>query len=144
MVDIPTDSAYIATLWEHPTLCIGLFGVQFHSEERQRLYEESGITDEVMAAFAAGTDGLFHTGPLMSPEGPISMVYWRSYDDMDRWARAQPHSRWWRWLTEHTGQGVTFYHELYQARTAEAIYEPGTRPVGPAQFCGIEAVPLGQ
>jgi hypothetical protein len=138
------NKAYIARLWEHPALCIGLFGVQFQTEEGQRLYEASGITDELMAALADRPDGLLQARQLMSEEGPLIMVYWRSYDDLDRWARRQPHSRWWRWLVENTGQGVMFYHEIYQARTAEAVYEPGTRPVGPALFCGIDEVPLGE
>lgn len=138
------QSAYIAKLWEQPTLCIGLFGVQFHTAEGQRLYEASGIGDELMAALTAGPDGLLQARQMMSPEGPLIMVYWRSYDDLDRWARMQPHARWWRWLVEHTGQGVMFYHEIYQARTAEAVYEPGTRPVGPALFCGTVEVPIGE
>ena len=46
------QSAYIAKLWEQPTLCIGLFGVQFHTEEGQRLYEASGISDELHARHA--------------------------------------------------------------------------------------------
>jgi hypothetical protein len=136
--------AYIARLWEHPALCLGLFGVQFQTQEGQRLYEASGITEELMAALGAGPEGLLHARQLMSEEGPLIMVYWRSYDDLDRWARRQPHSRWWRWLVEHTGRGAVFYHEIYQARTAEAVYEPGTRPVGPALFCGTEEVPVGE
>ena len=57
----------------------------------------------------------------MSPEGPLLMQYWQTYDELDRWARKQPHSRWWRWLMEHAGKGVGFYHEIYQAKAAEAI-----------------------
>jgi hypothetical protein len=144
MVDVSPEKAYIAKLWEQPTICIGLFGVQFQTEEGQRLYDESGITEELMAALAAAPVGFLHAREMMTQEGPIIMVYWRSYDDLDRWARTQPHSRWWHWLVDNTGKGVVFYHEIYQARTAEAVYEPGTRPVGPALFCGIEEVPAGE
>jgi hypothetical protein len=28
MVQAPADSAYIAALWEHPTLCVAFFGVR--------------------------------------------------------------------------------------------------------------------
>jgi len=136
--DQPIDSAYIAALWEHPTLCVALFGVQFLTEEGQRLYEEAGIDQEMLATLEeARAAGLLLHRPLMSPEGPVLMQYWRSYEDLDRWARKQPHSRWWRWLLEHTGKGVGFYHEIYQAKTAEAIYEQGTRSVGPALFSSI-------
>ena len=145
MSDQPIDGAYIAALWEHPTLCVALFGVQFLTEEAQRLYEEAGIDQEMLATLEeARAAGLLLHRPLMSPEGPVLMQYWRSYEDLDRWARKQPHSRWWRWLLEHTGKGVGFYHEIYQAKTAEAIYEQGTRPVGPALFSSIRRVKGGE
>lgn len=145
MSDSSADSAYIAALWEHPTLCIALFGIQFLSEERQRLYEEAGINQEMFEALEkARSEGLLLNRPVMSPEGPVIMQYWRSYDALDRWARKQPHSRWWRWLIENTGKGVGFYHEIYQAKTAEAVYEEGTRPVGPALFSSIQHVKGGE
>ena len=145
MPDAPHDSAYTAALWEHPTLCVALFGVQFLSEEGRQLYERSGIEHEMFDALEqARAVGLLLNRPLMSPEGPLLMQYWRTYDDLDRWARRQPHSRWWRWLMEHTGQGVGFYHEIYQAKTAEAVYEEGTRPVGPAVFSTLERIKGGE
>jgi len=45
---------------------------------------------------------------------------------------------------EHTGHGVGFYHEIYQAKAAEAIYEQGTRPVGPAVFSSLERTKGGE
>jgi Domain of unknown function (DUF4188) len=145
MPDSPADRAYIAVLWEHPDLCIALFGVQLLTDEGRRLYEESGINDEIVAALErARGEGLLLNRPLMSPEGPILFQYWRSYTELDQWARKQPHSRWWRWLMEHAGQGVGFYHEIYQAKSAEAIYEEGTRPVGPALFSATEPVKGGE
>jgi hypothetical protein len=145
MPDQSIDNAYIAALWEHPSLCVALFGVQFLTEEGQRLYEEAGINQEMFPALeAARAEGLLLNRPLMSPEGPLLMQYWRSYEDLDRWARKQPHSRWWRWLLEHTGKGVGFYHEIYQAKAAEAIYEQGTRSVGPALFSSIRRVKAGE
>lgn len=131
MTEDMAETTLIARLWEHPTLCIGLFGVQFQTEDGQRLYNANGISDELAAALAASPAGLLHTRHLMSREGPLIMAYWRSYGDLDRWARSQSHARWWRWLRESTSQGVVFYHEVYQARTAEAVYEPSTQLVGP-------------
>ncbi len=145
MSDPSVDSAYIAALWEHPTLCVALFGIQFLSEEGQRLFEEAGINQEISDTLEeARAEGLLLHRPLTSPEGPVLMQYWRSYEDLDRWARKQPHSRWWRWLLEHTGKGVGFYHEIYQAKAAEAIYEQGTRSVGPALFSSIRRVKAGE
>ncbi len=145
MPDVPDDSAYIAVLWEHPTLCVALFGVQFLTEKGQRSYEEAGINHEMSEALEkAREEGLLLNRPLMSPEGPVLLQYWRSYDALDRWARKQPHSRWWRWLLENVGEGIGFYHEIYQAKSAEAIYEEGTHPVGPALFSSIQAVTGGE
>lgn len=145
MSQVPDNSAYIATLWEHPTLCIAFFGVQFLTADGQRLYEEAGINQEMSDALErAREEGLLLNRPLMSPDGPVLMQYWRSYDALDRWARKQPHSRWWRWLLENAGEGIGFYHEIYQAKSAEAIYEEGTHPVGPALFSAIQAVTGGE
>ncbi len=144
MSNSSAHSAYIAALWEHPTLCVALFGIQFLSEEGQNLYEEAGINQEMSEALEkARSEGLLLTRPLMSPEGPVIMQYWRSYEALDRWARKQ-HARWWRWLIENTGKGLGFYHEIYQAKAAEAVYEEGTRPVGPALFSSIQQVKGGE
>ena len=131
--------ANIAALWEYSNLCIALFGAQYFSEEGRRLYAEAGIDEEMVIALgAAGADGLLHTRELMSKEGQLLMQYWRSYDDLDKWARKLPHTRWWQWLRQNHDEGVGFYHEVYIARTAEAIYTGGMTPVGPAAFCSTE------
>ncbi len=88
MSDSSADSAYIAALWEHPTLCLAFFGIQFLSEEGQRLYDEAGINQEMFEALEkARSEGLLLNRPVMSPEGPVLMQYWRSYEALDRWAR---------------------------------------------------------
>jgi hypothetical protein len=142
--DTPIDSAYVAALWEHPTLCVALFGVQFRTQTGRRLYEEARIDEEMITALAPTRDeGLLLHRPLTSPEGPVFMQYWRSFEALDKWARKQPHSRWWRWLMEHQ-DAIGFYHEIYQVKAAEAIYEEGTRPVGPALFSSLRAVKGGE
>src|SRR5947209_13251374 len=128
-----TDRQYVAALWEQPSLCIALFGVQFANEEAARRYDEAGIAPEMDAALAAASgDGLLLTRGFEEGNGGVVLQYWRSYDDLDRWARMMPHTRWWRWLVEHRHLGMGFYHEIYQVKTAEAIYDAGTAPVGPA------------
>jgi hypothetical protein len=140
------DQAYVAHLWEHPDLCLALFGVQFLTPEGQRRYEASGIHEEMLPALgAAQAAGLLLLNRLLTTdEGPVLMQYWRSYEDLDRWARQLPHLRWWRWLLENAGPDLSFYHEIYQARTAEAIYEKGCRPVGPALFATTSVVTAGE
>jgi hypothetical protein len=51
-----------------------------------------------------------------------------------------PHTAWWKWLNQNRGKGFGFYHEIYQCRTAEAIFEAGTLPLGPALFCTTSTV----
>jgi hypothetical protein len=141
-----SESAYIAALWEHPNLCVAMFGVQFLTAAGQQRYEAAGISEQMDQALAlAQSEGLLlHNRGMMSSEGPVLIQYWRSYADLDGWARSQPHSSWWRWLLDNAGEDLGFYHEIYQARTAEAIYERGTQPVGPALFCSTEQVPSGE
>jgi hypothetical protein len=143
--DAPRDHAYIAALWEHPDLCLAFFGAQFHTEEGQREYEAAGITEEMMGSLAAaGPEGLLLNRAVMSPEGPLLLQYWRSYEDLDRWSRKMPHTRWWAWLLDHAGKDMSFYHEIYRVKTGEAIYEVGCNPVGPALFSSLETVKSGE
>jgi hypothetical protein len=138
-------SATIAHLWEHPDLCVAIFGVQFHTPKGQQLYGESGITEEMIPALEKAKNvGFLHQERLMSEGSGVLLQYWRSYDDLDRWARTLPHMAWWRWLIENAGDDLSFYHEIYQVKTAEAIYEQGCRPVGAALIAGTSTVASGE
>jgi hypothetical protein len=44
------NSAYIAAMWEHPSLCVALFGVQFHTPQGQQRYEAAGINEQMAQA----------------------------------------------------------------------------------------------
>ena len=139
------DGAYIAHLWEHPDLCVAMFGVQFLTPEGQRRYDESGINEEIGPALEAATsDGHLLTRVLPEGNGALLIQYWRSYDHLDRWARTLPHMHWWRWLLENVGPDLSFYHEIYQVKAAEAIYEKGCQPVGPACFATTSEVTAGE
>ncbi|MEA2514216.1 MAG: hypothetical protein QOJ59_3703 [Thermomicrobiales bacterium] len=139
------DGAYIAHLWEQPTLCVAIFGVQFHTPEGERRYGESGIGEEMFPALeAAKSEGFLHQQQLMAEGSGVLLQYWRSYDELDRWARTLPHMRWWRWLLENAGSDLSFYHEIYQVKTAEAVYEKGCRPVGAALFTTTSTVSPGE
>jgi hypothetical protein len=132
-------SSQAARLWEHPQLCIALFGIQLRTDAARSRYHASGIDTEMMQALeVAHEHGLLHSRPLMSEAGPVIMQYWRSHDDLHRWSRQQPHARWWQWLHQNTDADLGVYHEIYQARTAEAIFFH-CQPIGPAAFCTLEA-----
>jgi hypothetical protein len=139
------DGATIAHLWEQPTLCVAIFGVQFHSPEGQQRYGMSGIMEEMGPALEAAKNvGFLHQEQLMKEGCGVLLQYWRSYDDLDRWARQLPHMAWWRWLLENAGEDVSFYHEIYQVKTAEAIYERGCRPMGAAHIVATSQVAAGE
>jgi hypothetical protein len=139
------EGAYIAHLWEYPNLCVAIFGVQFLTEEGQRRYDAAGIPEEMGPALeAASADGHLLTRRLLEPGSGVLLQYWRSYDDLDRLARALPHMRWWRWLLQNAGADISFYHEIYQVKTAEAIFEKGCLPVGPAIFSTTSSIKAGE
>jgi hypothetical protein len=139
----PTDSAYIAHLWEHPQLTLAIFGMQVHTPEGQALYEAAGIPQQMQEALAQA-EGLLCVRDFPEGNGGLQLQYWRSHEDLARFARHLPHMAWWKWLNNHRGQGFGFYHEIYQCKTAEAVFETGTLPVGPALFCETSAVTDGE
>jgi len=139
----PTDSAYIAHLWDYPQLTIAIFGMQVETPESYAMYEAAGIpkqTDEALAQ----AEGLLCVRNFSEGNGGLQLQYWRSHEDLARFARQMPHMAWWKWLNNHKGQGFSFYHEIYQCKTAEAIFEVGSLPVGPATFCETSAVTSGE
>lgn len=139
----PGDHAFIAHLWHHPQLTVALFGMQVLSSEGLRLYEAAGIPGELEQSLQ-GAEGLLATRLLTEGNDTLILQYWRTHDDLARFARQLPHTAWWQWLNTHQGQGVAFYHEIYQCKTAEAVYEPGARPLGPAAFCETSSVRAGE
>lgn len=139
------EDTSIAALWEHPKICLAFFGVQYNTQEGKRLYKKSGIEQEIFSAMEeALAEGLLLNRSLRTPEGRVVMQYWRSYKELELWSRRLPHTRWWKWLKENQVKGIGFYHEIYQVKTAEAFYESGTQPVGPALFCSLLPVKGGE
>lgn len=57
--------------------------------------------------------------------------YWRDFDAMERWARSEPHSRWWRDFHKDSA-GTGFWHETYRINGGmEAVYDDVTgTPIG--------------
>ena len=139
----PTDSAYIAHLWEHPHLTLAIFGYQIHTPDGYAQFEKAGIPQEMDAALALAV-GLLCIRFFPEGNGGLQLQYWRSHDDLSRFAHQLPHMAWWKWLNQHRGQGFSFYHEIYQCKTAEAVYELSSLAVGPATFCSTSAVSSGE
>ena len=140
--EAPKDTAYIAHLWEYPELTLAIFGVQFHSEEAAALYEAADIEQQLHASVAE-EPGLLCMREFPEGDGGLQLQYWRSPGELAAYSTRLPHMSWWKWLMEHDGQGFSFYHEIYQCRAAEAIFQQGTQPVGPATFCTLSSTALG-
>jgi hypothetical protein len=139
----PTDSAYIAHLWDYPHLTIAIFGLQVQTPESYAMYEAAGIPKQIEEALAHA-EGLLCVRHFSEGNGGLQLQYWRSHEDLAQFAHQMPHMDWWKWLNHHKGQGFSFYHEIYQCKTAEAAFETGSLPVGPATFCQSSAVASGE
>ena len=139
----PSNSTYVAQLWDYPQLTVAIFGMQILSPEGYAMYEAAGIPQQ-MDESLAHADGLLGLRRFQEGNGGMLLQYWRSHDDLARFSREMPHTAWWKWLKNNLGKGFGFYHEIYQCKTAEAIYEMGTAPVGPATFCVTSTVAGGE
>ena len=136
------ETAYVAHLWEYPELTLAIFGLQVHTEEAGQMYLESGIEEQLRETLAR-EPGMLCMREFAEGSGGLQLLYWRSHRELADFSKRMPHMAWWKWLIEHHGQGLSFYHEIYQCSTAEAIFEAGTEPVGPGTFCTTSSTELG-
>jgi hypothetical protein len=104
----PTDGADrtdMAHLWEYPQLTIALFGMQAHTPAAYALYEAAGIPQQMEASLAKA-EGLLGVRGFAEGNGALLLQYWRSHEDLARFARSMPHSAWWKWLKHNRGKGL--------------------------------------
>jgi hypothetical protein len=69
----------------------------------------------IQRSVGAGPDGLLrHENVFYSLFPPhVGMrQYWRDFESLERWARADPHRGWWSELLADSG-GTGFWHETY-------------------------------
>jgi hypothetical protein len=65
--------------------------------------------------------------------------YWRSFDDLEAWARSEPHRAWWQQFLRDSG-GTGFWHEAYFMRGGmEAVYIDMVKDMGFLRFAPISA-----
>ena len=85
-----------------------------------------GFGPRIQDAVGQRPDGLLlHEDLLYSLFPPhVGMrQYWRDFDALERWARSEPHRRWWQTFVRDSG-GTGFWHETYFLRGGiEAIYD---------------------
>lgn len=91
----------------------------------------------IKASVRAQPDGLLlHEDMIwgMFPPHLGMRQYWRDFDSLERWARTEPHARWWRALTKDRG-GTGFWHETYFAQGGvEAICLDMPKDIGLMRF----------
>ena len=73
----PTDSAYIAHLWDYPHLTVAIFGMQAHTPEGYAMYEAAGIPKEMEEALAHAK-GLLCVRLFQEGNGGLQLQYGRS------------------------------------------------------------------
>ncbi|MBV8142678.1 MAG: DUF4188 domain-containing protein [Verrucomicrobia bacterium] len=96
-----------------------------------------GFGPKIESSVHARPEGLLlHENLLYSLFPPhVGMrQYWRDFESLERWTRADPHRTWWKEFLRNTG-GTGFWHELYAARGGfEAMYVGVERPTGFLRF----------
>ena len=73
------------------------------------------------------------------------LLYWRGFQDLETWARSEPHTTWWRALIDRSRRrsDVGVYHETFLVPRGqyETIYL-NCSPVGMSAFCTLSE-PVG-
>ena len=93
-----------------------------------------GLGPQLNGAGRSRPEGLLHfeNGIIFSlrPLQVGTRWYWQDFGAMERWARSEPHRRWWKNFLKDSG-GTGFWHEMYFMRGGmEAVYDDVTKPVG--------------
>lgn len=92
-----------------------------------------GLGPQIMKAGAARPEGLLHfENNIIFSLFPLHVGmrwYWKDFDSMERWARSEPHRRWWQDFLRNSG-GTGFWHETYFMRGGmEAVYDDVNLPL---------------
>ena len=123
---------------QYPDLVVILLGMRVN--RLTGLKTLLGFGPRIQQAVTAQPDGL-----LLHETLPYSLVpphlgmrqYWRDFPSLERWARSEPHRRWWQGFVRDSG-GTGFWHETYFRRGGmEAIYDDVAAPIGMLKFAPI-------
>lgn len=101
-----------------------------------------GFGPQIAQSVEARPDGLLlHENLVWSLFPPhVGMrQYWRDFDSLERWARSDPHRRWWQHFLRDTG-GTGFWHETYcMCGGMEAVYNDILQEIGFLRFAPVQA-----
>jgi hypothetical protein len=96
-----------------------------------------GFGPKIASSVAAQPEGLLlHENIVYSLFPPhVGMrQYWRDFESLEHWTRAEPHRLWWTEFLKNNG-GTGFWHELYSIRGGfESVYVEVQQPIGFLKF----------
>ena len=100
-----------------------------------------GFGPRIQNAVGQRPDGLLLHESLIFSLFPLHAgmrQYWRDFASLERWARSEPHRRWWQEFVRDSG-GTGFWHETYFMRGGmEAIYDDLAAPAGLLKFAPVK------
>ncbi len=95
---------------------------------------------QIQKAVEAKPDGLLLHENLLFSLVPLHVgmrQYWRSFDELEKWAKLLPHQTWWQNFLKDPG-GTGFWHETYFRRGGiEAIYDATGSRIGLSAFAPV-------
>lgn len=139
----PDEFRRSADLSQYPDLVVIYLGIRAKSLRGVGTILRLG--PGIRRAVDAKPDGLLLHEPLLFSLFPLHVgmrQYWRDFDALERFTRAQPHAGWWKEFFKDNG-GTAFWHETYSLRGGfESVYLYVDSPVGLLAFAP-PTVPTG-
>lgn len=121
----------------YPNLVVMVFGIRAHNP--RGLLTMLRFQRAMKKVLESKPEGLLHHERLIAGLGHVVVrQYWRDFDTLERFSRADPHMTWWNdFLKDSKGTG--FWHEVYFSGGGfEAIYDGMRKPVGMMTFAPTE------
>ena len=95
---------------------------------------------QIQKAVDAKPEGLLRHENMFYSLVPLHVgmrQYWRSFEELEKWAKTLPHQSWWQTFLKDPG-GTGFWHETYFRRGGvEAIYDDLNERIGLAAFAPV-------
>jgi hypothetical protein len=124
-----------ADLGRYPNLVVIYLGMRVRRP--RGLLTFLGFGPKIKRSWQAKPDGLLLHEDIFYgffPPHAGMRQYWRDMDSLERWARSEPHKKWWQGFLLDAG-GVEFWHEAYTNNgPIESIYDDVARPLGLIRF----------
>jgi hypothetical protein len=95
---------------------------------------------KISSSVAGNPEGLLAHETLTYSIFPLHLgmrQYWRSFDDLELFAKSDPHKQWWSQFLKDP-KGVGFWHETYFIGGGfESVYDNIPTPFGFSQFAPV-------